>query len=158
MKIFRPLSHFLYVCMYLKSCDINRHKYSINLYLMLCYIFLISNKLAYTTPFKVTDDYYSFNSSLKTATRRSFKAVYLNYYSKPLPITKKKTNFYAWIKPQWSSWQMEIYKRDERDFVTIKWQFKKSHRNRDSKLYLLFSTTFLTAKSSKDLAMHKTLN
>ena len=48
--------------------------------------------------------------------------------------------------------------RDERDFVTIKWQFKEFHRNRDSELYLLFSTTFLTAKSSKDLAMHKTLN
>lgn len=60
---------------------------------MLCYIFLISNKLAYTTSFKVPDDYYSFNSSLKTATRRSFKGVYLNYFSKPLPITKKKQIF-----------------------------------------------------------------
>ena len=60
---------------------------------MLCYIFLISNKLAYTTSFKVPDDCYSFNSSLKTATRRSFKGVYLNYFSKPLPITKKKQIF-----------------------------------------------------------------
>ena len=65
---------------------------------MLCYIFLISNKLAYTTSFKVPDYYYSFNSSLKTATRRSFKGVYLNYFSKPLPITTTKN--YACIKPQ----------------------------------------------------------
>ena len=91
-SIFFPLSLYLYLySLYLYLYLVIQIDTNIPLtyVLMLCNIIFISNTFSYTTSFKASDDYYPLNLSLITATRRSFKGVCLNYFSKALPITKK---------------------------------------------------------------------